>query len=254
MAVKGKYLVELKDNAGADDIARAQAALNSNAAITAAAHTRKRFGGDERWWSVGAGVIIILLFVMSSFDWDLAANITAIALFVYMAFVMAFIVFKRLKMKRAPLEIDPREALAALFSKALGIKCDPRVAEMLASCDFDKTLKPLCERLAEEAGITNARWSVAVEVNLRMLESAARNVIKMPCAVNIAGSDSTNSVEITCEYMATFVSAGGDDYMTADLSPEIIGSISLSPLTRITSLMTVGWENGLSDRWRAMNK
>lgn len=242
-----RYLVEMRDNAGAADIERARSALLANAAVKNAAARRKRFGGDERWWSVGAGVIIVLLLVMYSFNWETAANIAAVSLFVYMAFVMCLIIYKRVSLKRTPLEIDPREAVAALFSNALGQKCDARVAPMLAGSEFSKTLSPLCEELAGG----KKEWDVKVEVNLKMLTSEARDVIKIPCAVTLR--EKGGDTEVTCEYMAAFVSAGGDDFTVADLCPEIIGRAELSPLTRLTALSTVGWDDGISDRWRAMS-
>ena len=221
MALKGRYLIPLSENtAGAENV---RAAAEKDERIVQLAKRRKRYGFDERWWAVGAGLMIILMLISYSIRLNTVSAVLAILLVVYMAFVLCLTLFKRWMLKRTPVELSPIRAMNALFLRALDIPANEPLAALYDqktvsefSAELARTLIPL----SRERGVEPENWSVKTDVNVREAVDDGK-LIHLPTFVTVRSASGESECEFIFEYPATFICLSSGDFIPADCKPEI---------------------------------
>ena len=247
MALKARYLIELAEHPAQEDAARAaRARLEKDATLSKTAKDRARYGRDDRWWSVVAGLLIILMSILYSANLYTLANISAVVLCAYVIAIFSYIITKRVLLKRTDPAISPTRALDALFRKALDMpprKNDAaRFYDEKAVSAFSKDLAATLVPLARAAGVEPQNWEMNLETNPRLAESAFRDVVSMPAIAIVAASGGAGSVEFILEGFFTFVSTSGGDSLAFDPCPRILGSVAREPRFREDAPTMVSWE------------
>lgn len=221
MALKGRYLISLNENA--EGCEKIKAAAEGNEIITDLAKRRRRYGFDERWWAVGAGLMIVLLLIAYSVKLNTVAAVILTLLVIYMAFVLGLTIFKRYMLKRTPVELSPLRAENALFSRALDLETREPLAELFDRkqvSDFSSALAKKLIPLSREAGVEPENWTVKTDANVQSA-SEDGSLLRMPTFVTVRSSNGQNECEFIFEYEATFICLDSGDYIPADCSPEI---------------------------------
>ncbi|MGI6238047.1 MAG: hypothetical protein ACOYI5_00265 [Christensenellales bacterium] len=236
MALNARYIVALAEraDAGADMARAAIARLEADETLARTAKRRARYEKDDRWWSVVAGVLIIVMSVLYSANLTVAAHISAVVLCVYVVVIFSYIIAKRALLKRTEPPISPTRALDALFRGALGLPAranDPvRLYDGARLAQFSRDLAAQLIPLARAAGVEPEHWTVSVEVNPRLVEGASSDIAAIPAVATATCADASGArVEFLLEYFATFVSAAGGDTRACDEAPAILGAIARMP-------------------------
>ena len=247
MALKARYLIELAEHPVAEDAARAALErLEADPALSKTAKNRARYERDDRWWSIVAGLLIVVMSILYSANLYTLANISAVVLCVYVVAIFSYIIAKRVLLKHTDPAISPTRALDALFRKALGLP--PRKNDVSRFYDekelagFSRELAKVLVPLARAAGVEPEAWDLAVEVNTRLAESELRFVASMPAVMTITASSGAGAVEFLAEGFFSFVATEGGDLLAWDPSPRILGSVAREPRLREDGPNVVTWE------------
>lgn len=247
MALKARYLIELHEQPASEEAARAaRGRLEGDPALSRTAKDRARYEKDDRWWSVIAGLLIVVMSILYSANLYTLANITAVVLCVYVVAIFSYIIAKRVLLKRTDPAISPTRALDALFRRALGLPARKndvsRLYEEKAVAAFSRDLAATLVPLARAAGVEPEKWTLDLETNPRLAESDRRGVVSMPAIATVSASSGAGSVEFILELFASFVTTEGGDSLAFDPSPRVLGSVLREPRLREDAPSMVAWE------------
>ncbi len=261
MAFKARYLIELAEHPVTEDAARAaRTRLDQDAALTKTAQNRARYERDDRWWSVVAGLLIVIMFLLYSANLYTLANISAIILCAYVIGIFSYIIGKRMLLKRTDPAISPTRALDGLFRRALDMPArkndTSRFYDEGAVAAFSKELAQTLVPLARAAGIEPQAWEMNLETNPRLAESPRTGVVSMPAVATVTASAGEKAAEFIIEGFFSFVSTTGGDSLAVDPCPRVLGSVAREPRLREDAPTIVSWEKcescgaRISERYR----
>lgn len=247
MTRKARYLIELVEHPVGEEAARAvRARLENDPTLAKTAKDRARYERDDRWWSVLAGVLIVVMSILYSSNLYTLANIAAVILCLYVVGIFSYIIAKRVLLKRTDPAISPTRALDSLLRKALGMpprKNDvSRYYDEKAAAEFSRNLAATLVPLSRAAGVEPQNWTLELETNPRLAESALRGVASMPAVAVVTASDQAGSVEFILDLFASFVSTDGGDSIAFDPCPRILDAVAREPRLREDAPSMVSWE------------
>lgn len=226
MSLKGCFTIELQEKAPCTcAVGRACARLESDPETTAAARDRERYSKNDAWWSIPAGIMLIISFAVYSMNLRILALSVIIAMAVYIAAMFIRMGVKKSRLKKIDSEISPQRAVEAMLRKALRLPPRGKDISRLVTGDnsdvFSASLLGAITAKARECGVEPAQWAVNVRTDLSGMVSAARDAFSAPVRAVVIVKGEGGQCRFNLEYMASFACASTGDCLPVDLSPVI---------------------------------
>ena len=217
------FIVPLIERALTDaDVSAAAEKLAADKKL--AENARRRSDGMklQRWWSVVAGVLIILFFVLYSFYLTKLAVAVLIIMALFMAFVGWNLYSQRRKVSKTETEISPHRCADAFFRSALGLPATGRDISRLLDQDsirnFACDIMPVLESIGIEGDM-----ELNTVVDVTRLERVSEGRAQIPVTAEVTCGDTRAFIEMS----ATFALPITGDCVMVDLYPRILCPIPL---------------------------
>lgn len=231
MDTKIRYNIELTAREGVEG--RIQDALNKMAAdAQLSANAKQRTGNVkmEKWWSVVAGLLLVITFILYSFYLTIPAVILLGVLVAFLIYVGISLRLQRNKKESAEHEISPRRSADAMIRTAVRMPVSGRdVTGYMNGADmnaFGAELSSVIESIANAEEM--AKLSITTTVKVIEAEELGEHYSVMPVEYVLGLGDDK---ELVINYKAPFAIAATGDCILADTNPAI-GEITRSDVSK----------------------
>ena len=205
-----KYTLNLTETDGAQARAEKKAAeLEADAQLAENAGIRLGDVKLEKWWSVAAGIALILAFILYTFYLTIPAVILFVLLGAFIIYV--FVKLHRLKkrVEEAEPEISPNRCVDNMLRKALGLPVAGRdVTKFMDSADVEALGAELKAKLGD-FGLDVADAQVRADAKVTETDQISPKCGAMPVSAVI----SCSGVNVELKWTATFALAATGDCM-----------------------------------------
>lgn len=221
MAIKTRYTTELIPRSA--PAARAAETIRRMASDERLSGNAKQRTGNtkiEKWWSVVAGLLLVIIFILYSFYLTIPAVILLGVLVVFLIYIGISLRLQRKSKESAEHEISPRRSADAFIKKALGKEISGRDLTVYMSetdiAAFGAGLKSMIAEIAAAEGENAADISVATSAKVTEAEVNEDDFSIIPVEFTISIGTGT---ELLLKYAAPFAMASTGDCALADALP-----------------------------------
>lgn len=188
-----------------------------------AENARLRSGGVkmEKWWSVAAGLALVVSFILYTAYLTIPAVILICLLALFLVYIGISLRLRTRRLARVEHEISPQRSADAVLRHAAGMHSDHR---LLSYCDsegldaFKASLSDALGRIAASEGIA----PVPVGLQTRVDVTTPENIAEDRATMNVyALFTLEGGVTVSVRYSALFAIAPTGDCILADERPTI---------------------------------
>lgn len=205
-----KYTLNLVETDGAQARAELKAAeLEADNQLTENAKIRLGDVKLEKWWSVAAGMALILAFILYTFYLTIPAVILFVLLGAFIIYVFVKQYRQRKRVEEAEPEISPNRCVDNMLRKALGLEIAGRdVTKFMDAADLDTLGAELKAKLTELRLDTE---SAQVRADAKVTET---DQLSPKCGVMpVSAIVTCGGVNVELKWKATFALAATGDCM-----------------------------------------
>ena len=222
MKTNAKYTLTLTERGNIDAlVAAARQRMAADAQLTENAAQRAEGVKMEKWWSVVAGITLVVSFILYTAYLTIPAVILICLLALFLVYVGITMRLRGKKLERVEHEISPQRSADAVLRYAAGLPADPR---MLAYCDmtsldaFSAALKAQLSDIAAAEGVSPVPANFTTAVDVTFLENIGDDRAAMAVS---ALCTLENNTAVAINYKATFALAATGDCILADVEPGV---------------------------------
>lgn len=215
MEIKERYTIELTSRGDAE-LAAAAAAKRLAGDSQLAANEKQRKGNTkfEKMWSVAAGLMLVIAFILYACYLTIPSLILIGILVVYLVFTGIYLRSQRNKKESAEHEISPRRSLDAMVRRALGMEVTGRDATAFMNAgeisEFGNRLR------GAVSAVTAAKIdSVSTAVTVIDVEAVSDILNIIPAEITVSAGET----EVVLSWKVPFAIAPTGDCVPADANP-----------------------------------
>ena len=228
MDIKTRYTVELTAREGAAErVADTIKRMSTDENLSRNAKLRTGNVKMEKWWSVVAGLLLVIVFILYSFYLTIPAVILLGVLIAFLIYVGISLKLQQRAKDNAEHEISPRRSADAFINKSLGLTVTGRDATVyMDNSDIGTFGIQLLGKIAVCEGADTSAMFVTTSAKVTDVEEKGENYSLIPLEITVSlGKD----VEMLLKYNAPFAIASTGDCVIADTCP-VIGEIEKSEI------------------------
>lgn len=205
-----KYTLNLVETDGAQARAELKAAeLEADNQLTENAKIRLGDVKLEKWWSVAAGMALILAFILYTFYLTIPAVILFVLLGAFIIYVFVKQYRQRKRVEEAEPEISPNRCVDNMLRKALGLEIAGRdVTKFMDAADLDTLGAELKAKLTE-LGLDTESAQVRADAKVTETDQLSPKCGVMPVSAIVT----CGGVNVELKWKATFALAATGDCM-----------------------------------------
>lgn len=205
-----KYTLNLVETDGAQARAELKAAeLEADNQLTENAKIRLGDVKLEKWWSVAAGMALILAFILYTFYLTIPAVILFVLLGAFIIYVFVKQYRQRKRVEEAEPEISPNRCVDNMLRKALGLEIAGRdVTKFMDAADLDTLGVELKAKLTE-LGLDTESAQVRADAKVTETDQLSPKCGVMPVSAIVT----CGGVDVELKWKATFALAATGDCM-----------------------------------------
>lgn len=205
-----KYTLNLVETDGAQARAELKAAeLEADNQLTENAKIRLGDVKLEKWWSVAAGMALILAFILYTFYLTIPAVILFVLLGAFIIYVFVKQYRQRKRVEEAEPEISPNRCVDNMLRKALGQEIAGRdVTKFMDAADLDTLGAELKAKLTE-LGLDTESAQVRADAKVTETDQLSPKCGVMPVSAIVT----CGGVNVELKWKATFALAATGDCM-----------------------------------------
>lgn len=205
-----KYTLNLVETDGAQARAELKAAeLEADNQLTENAKIRLGDVKLEKWWSVAAGMALILAFILYTFYLTIPAVILFVLLSAFIIYVFVKQYRQRKRVEEAEPEISPNRCVDNMLRKALGLEIAGRdVTKFMNAADLDTLGAELKAKLTE-LGLDTESAQVRADAKVTETDQLSPKCGVMPVSAIVT----CGGVNVELKWKATFALAATGDCM-----------------------------------------
>ena len=215
MDIKERYTIELTSNGDAE-LAAAAAVKRLSGDESLAANAKQRKGNTkfEKMWSVAAGLMLVIAFVMYACYLTIPSLILLGVLVLYLIFVGIYLRKQRNKKENAEHEISPRRSLDAMVKRSLGMEVTGRDATAYMNAD---DIAAFGDKLRAAVSAVAAAEIDSVSTSVKVIEvEAVSDILNLiPAEITVSAGET----EVVLKWNAPFAIAPTGDCIPADACP-----------------------------------
>ena len=215
MEIKERYTIELTSRGDAE-LAAAAAVKRLAGDSQLAANEKQRKGNTkfEKMWSVAAGLMLVIAFILYACYLTIPSLILIGILVIYLIFTGIYLRRQRNKKESAEHEISPRRSLDAMVRRALGMEVTGRDATVYMNADdiaaFGNNLR------AAVSDVTSSEInSVSTAVKVIEVEAVSDILNLIPAEITVAAGET----EVVLKWNVPFAIASTGDCIPSDACP-----------------------------------